>query len=69
VAHLALAPLAAAALAYALAKFLLRHVFRNVTPLWQILLALPMLLLGAPLTAFITRVINPIYLHYGPRCR
>jgi predicted acylesterase/phospholipase RssA len=67
--HVALGPLAAAALAAVFAQLLLRHVFRNPSPLWQILLALPMLLLGAPLTLLVTRVINPIYIRCGPRTR
>jgi len=67
--HVALGSFAAAALAAVLAKCLLRHVFRNPNPLWQLLLALPLLLLGAPLTALATRVIDPIYIRFGPRYR
>ena len=67
--HVALGSLAAAALAAVLAKCLLRYVFRNPSPLWQILLAIPLLLLGAPLTALATRVIDRIYIRFGPRYR
>ena len=68
-ASLTLGSLATVAIAALLAKCLLRRVFRNRNPLWQTLLALPMLVLGAPLTAFATRVVNPIYLRFGPRYR
>ncbi len=68
-ARVALPALAAAALAAGLAKWLLRHVFRNPNPLWQLLLALPMLVLGAPLTFIATRILDPIYIRFGPNYR
>jgi predicted acylesterase/phospholipase RssA len=53
----------------AAAKFLLRRVLRNPNPLWQFIAAIPMLILGWPLTWLWTRLIDPIYLRSGPRYR
>ena len=63
---LALEYLAAAAIA---AKSILHRLLRNPNPLWQILLAIPLLFLGWPLTWIWTTLIDPIYLHSGPRFR
>jgi predicted acylesterase/phospholipase RssA len=51
------------------AKFVLRRVLRNPNPLWQILVALPLVPLGWPLTWFCTALLDPIYLRSGPRYR
>ncbi len=50
-------------------KLLLRHVLRNPNPLWQCILAVSMIVLGAPLIWIMTRWLDPIYLRSGPRYR
>ncbi len=49
------------------ARLILRRVLRNPNPLWQILVAIPMLLLGWPLTWIWTAFLDPVYLRSGPR--
>ncbi|HWC96708.1 MAG TPA: patatin-like phospholipase family protein [Candidatus Sulfopaludibacter sp.] len=51
------------------AKEFLKRVLRNPNPLWQILLALPLLVLGWPLLWLFTTFLDPVYLHSGPRYR
>lgn len=68
IAHL-LEGVALLAVAGAVAKFVLGRLVRNPNPLWQILVAIPMLLLGWPLTWFWTRLLDPVYLRSGPRYR
>jgi hypothetical protein len=52
-----------------LAKLVLHRILRNPNPLWQIAIAVPLLILGGPLTWISTRWIDPIYLRCGPRYR
>ena len=52
-----------------LLQFLLRRVLRRPNPLWEILLAIPLLVLGWPLIWIWTGLIDPVYLHSGPRYR
>ena len=51
------------------ATLLLRKVLRNPNPLWQILLAIPMLVLGWPLAWIVTRILDPVYMRSGPAYR
>jgi hypothetical protein len=64
-----LAGIAALCIVGAAAKRISYRLLRNPNPLWQILVALPMLFLGWPLTWIWTRFFDPIYLHSGPRYR
>ncbi|HEY1336062.1 MAG TPA: hypothetical protein VGF59_01065, partial [Bryobacteraceae bacterium] len=64
-----LAVVIALAVAAFVAKLVLRRVLHNPNPLWQIGLAIPMLILGGPLTWIWTRFFDPIYLRSGPRYR
>jgi hypothetical protein len=64
-----LAVLSLAAIGAGAAKLLLRYVFRNPNPLWQVIAAVPLLFIGLPLLLFFTAVIDPIYLRAGPRYR
>jgi hypothetical protein len=57
------------AIATAVLKLVLHRFLRNPNPLWRILLALPLLFLGGPLTWMCTRWFDPIYLRSGPRYR
>jgi hypothetical protein len=52
-----------------LAKLLFHRVLRNPNPLWQIAIAVPLLILGGPLTWISTQWLDPIYLRCGPRYR
>ncbi len=54
---------------FAALQWILRRVFRNPNPLWQTLLAVPLLVLGGPLMAFTAGVVDPIYLRFGPKYR
>jgi predicted acylesterase/phospholipase RssA len=47
-------------------SLLLHKVLRNPNPLWQILLAIPMLVIGWPLAWISTRILDPVYLRSGP---
>jgi hypothetical protein len=58
--------LAAAALG---AKVILHRLLRNPNPLWQIVLAVPLLVIGGPLIWISTTFLDPIYLRSGPRYR
>jgi predicted acylesterase/phospholipase RssA len=51
----------------ALNRFL--RLVRNPNPLWQVLLAIPLLILGWPLTWIWTTFFDPVYLRSGPRYR
>lgn len=51
----------------ALKRFL--RLVRNPNPLWQVLLAIPLLILGWPLTWIWTTFLDPVYLRSGPRYR
>lgn len=50
-------------------KLVLCRLLRNPNPLWQILLAVPLVVLGAPLTWISTRLLDPLYLRSGPNYR
>jgi hypothetical protein len=52
-----------------IAQLILHRVLRNPNPLWQILVAIPMLFLGWPLTWFWTAFLDPVYLRSGPEYR
>jgi hypothetical protein len=65
----ALAVIALVAAVAAAAKFVLHRLLRNPNPLWQVLLAIPLLFLGWPLTWICTGLLDPIYLRSGPRCK
>jgi predicted acylesterase/phospholipase RssA len=58
-----------AAIAAVVAKFFLRRILRNPNPLWQIVLAVPLIFLGWPLLWIFTRMLDPVYLGSGPRYR
>jgi len=64
-----LAGIAFLAVAAGAARFVINRLLRNPNPLWQILLAIPMLFLGWPLTWIWTRLFDPIYLRSGPDYR
>jgi hypothetical protein len=54
------------AVASAAAKFVFHRLLHNPNPFWQILVAVPMLFLGWPLTWIWTRFFDPVYLRSGP---
>ncbi len=64
-----LAAIAAVAVAAGMAKLILHRLLRNPNPLWQILLAIPLLVAGGLLTWICTRFLDPVYIRSGPRYR
>jgi len=57
------------AIASVVAKFVLHRILRNPNPLWQIVLAFPLIFLGWPLLWIFTRILDPVYLGSGPHYR
>jgi predicted acylesterase/phospholipase RssA len=58
-----------AAIASVVAKFVLHRILRNPNPLWQMVAAVPLIVLGWPLVWVFTRMLDPVYLGSGPRYR
>lgn len=53
----------------AIAKLVLHRILHNPNPLWQIVLAIPLMVLGWPLLWIFTSILDPVYLGSGPSYR